>query len=295
MEYLQSYSKPLVEIYCDGNQQIGFGHIRRSISLSEQLISDGIDVRISALTEIARSMLPEPKHLERKASVVVFDSFQGIGTLIEKANLNRQITITLDWFGKPVPDINIVVFPHNEVHAKKEVFIGLEYIIIRKEITDLCKLKTSRSSNNVVICLGGGDILNQGHQVAQLLSNQKIDVTLIQGPLTRSYKTNLGYKCLNNPPNYPNLLADCNWVVTNGGGCFFEALCLGKASFVLPQTNFEMNIAQFALEKDALLGIGIENLHQYKESEIIKTALSGKMLVDGLGVERISSIIKNYL
>lgn len=288
-------TQPLVEIFCDGNQQVGFGHIRRSSSLAEQLIKDGIDVRLSGLSARARTMLPAPEYVGRKASIVVFDSFTGIDTLIQEAIECRQITVTLDWFGETVPDVNIAVYPHSEVYAKQTAYIGFEYILIRDEITSLRWEKPIRRSGNVIICIGGGDMLAQGHIASRRLSEQDIDVTLVQGPLSNKTDISLGYRVLDNPPRYPRLLAECDWAVTNGGGSLFEALCLGKAVFVLPQSDAEMKIAEFVLDKGAILGIGIDNLRVFLPDELIHVAESGVKLVDGRGAERISSIIKGLL
>ncbi len=295
MEFRRTNARPLVEFLCDGNDQIGFGHIRRSLTLATQLIEDGMDVRISGLSPFSCSILPPPEHVGRKASIVVFDSLTGIEPLIRKAKRSGQISVTLDWFGNFDPDVNIVVYPHGEVRASKAIYIGFEYIIIRNEIISLRFKNTNKNSGNVIICIGGGDLLDQSHLAAKKLSAQNIDVTVIQGPFSRKTKNIYGYACLNNPPNFAQLLYDCNWSVTNGGGCLFEALCLGKASYVLPQTKLEKSIAEFALDRGAVLGIGIDNLRGFRQQEIRHTASKGSKLIDGSGVNRISSIIINLL
>ncbi len=283
----------LIEIFCDGNKKIGMGHIRRSSALAEKLKEAKIDVIISGLSEEAKKLLPAQPSYNRKPDVVLFDSLEGIDNELQKAQSNKQLTITLDWFGDTIPDINIVVFPHSEVRAKKEKYIGFEYIILREEI-----LRAERpvvtDNNKVLICLGGADLLKQSYDAAVLLKEQGFDITLVQGPLAKNIPDD-GIRKLVDPSDFPSLLANCDWAVTNGAGCFFEAMYLGKAAFVLPQTGLEMRIAVFAQKENAVLGIGMDQLRGFSYAEIKETSAKGAALVNGGGLDRVTAIIKNLL
>ena len=284
----------LVEICCDGNQQIGYGHIRRSSALAVQLKKEGLAVKLTGLSEEVKKLLPVTKEYNQQPSIVVFDSLEGIDQQIQKAQTEGKIAVTLDWFGDTMPDVNIVIYPHNEVCAKKEKYIGFEYIMLRDEIL---KVERSQSSNDqhVLVCLGGGDLLGQTYEAAVTLRNKGLTVTAVQGPLAKSSIPDGGIHTLVNPPDFPLLLANCGWAVTNGAGCFFEAMYLGKAAFVLPQTEMEIRIADYANERGALLGMGMENLRVFSVDELQKVAEQGKKLVDGRGAERIAAIITNLI
>ena len=284
----------LIEICCDGNQQIGYGHIRRSSALAVQLEKKGLAVRLIGLSEEAKKLLPVAKEYNQQPSIVVFDSLEGICQEIQKAQTEGKITVTLDWFGNSIPDINIVVYPHSEVKAKKEKYIGFDYIILRDEIL---KVEKSTGSNNqdVLVCLGGGDLLGQTYEAAIGLKNKGLTVTVVQGPLAKNILSEEGIQTLINPPDFPSLLANCDWAVTNGAGCFFEAMYLGKSAFVLPQTEMEIRIAGYAKERGALLGMGMENLRAFSVDELQKVSEQGKKLVDGHGTERIAAIITNLI
>ena len=283
----------LVEIFCDGNDQVGFGHIRRCLALAAKLRNENISVRLTGLSETAKKNLPVPEDEQAKGSIAVFDSLAGIDKNIQNANEQGQLTITLDWFGETVPDINIVVFPHSEVRANIATYIGFEYIIIRDEITVIPKTTQHKSNKKVLICLGGGDLLEQAADAADMLSDRGFEVTLIQGPFAKKRKVaSKKYTTHINPANYSELLANCDWTVVNGGGCFFESLCLGKPSFVLPQTELEMRIALFAQQKNTVLGIGLRQLNSFEPVQLDKVAQNGIKLLDGCGLERITAIIK---
>lgn len=286
---------PLVEIFCDGDEKIGYGHIRRSTALALYFRKNNIDVRLMGLSKAAKERLPSINDSDREANLVIFDAHEGLDQYILLAQNRNQVTVTLDWFGNTAPDINIVVYPHQEVKARICKYIGFDYIIIREEITNIEPFKLTEKASKVMICLGGGDVLNQGHDTAQYLSNNKFDVTLVQGPFAENLTKSNDFKLLINPINFPKLLTECDWVVTNGGGCFFEALYLGKPAFVLPQSDYELRIGQHAEKKMALLGIGIQNLKNFETKKMNEVVENGKKLIDGQGLSRITAIIKDLI
>ena len=288
-------ARPLVEIYCDGSAKVGYGHIRRCRTLATQLHRDGVDVCILGLSEEARRLLPEPRCTGRLASVQVFDSPCNIDDMLRSAQLHGQITVALDWFGEVIPDVNIVVYPNGEVRGIKEVHIGFEYILLREEIVLRRQTLATYSAKCVLVVLGGGDLLNQGHEVSRRLCEHGLDVTLVQGPLAKNRDTGDGYRVLIDPTDLPQLLAACDWAVTNGGGCLFEAMCMGKAAYVFPQTEAEENIARFAETRGAILGVGSANLRAFGYAELGVVAERGANLVDGLGGSRVSSIIRGLI
>jgi spore coat polysaccharide biosynthesis predicted glycosyltransferase SpsG len=287
--------KPLVEIVCDGNGRIGLGHIRRSTALAVSLQKDNISTRLVGLSEEARRLLPPVDSYKDKADIIVFDVAIGIDDVIEKAKENAQLTVALDWFGTAVPDINIAVYPHTEVKALKEKYIGFEYIILRDEIIMQQPVSFKGETGKVLVCLGGGDLLEQGFDAAMLLHKKGFDVTLVQGALAKNIPGNYGFTVVSNPSNFPALLGGCDWAVTNGGGCLFEALYFDKPVYVLPQTEWEMRIAVFAKEQQAILGIGTKGLETFSAEEIPYFFRKKIKLVDGHGAERIKRIIKNLL
>jgi len=287
--------RPLVEILCEGNDRVGYGHIRRSLTLAARLERDGMDVRIQGLSEEASRWLSVPMFAGRSAGIQIFDSPCAIDDRIREAHACGQVSVALDWFGETVPDVNIAVYPHGEVRGTREVHVGFEYILIREEIASFHGASATHGAKRVLVFLGGGDLLNQGHETARQLSRQGLDVTLVQGPLAVNKDAGDGYRVLVNPTDLPQLLAASDWAVTNGGGCLFEAMCMGKAAFVLPQTEAEMKIARFAEERGAVLGIGLGGLREFDCKELGAIAERGANLVDGRGASRVSSIVRNLI
>lgn len=287
--------RPLVEIFCDGSTEMGYGHIRRCISLASQLEKDDVEVRIVGLSAEAQRLLPVPSQNGRIACIQIFDSPYNIEQLINAAHSRGQISVALDWFGEFKPDINISVYPHREVLGRKKTYIGFDYILLSEEILLHRQIVSSTKANKVLVVLGGGDLLNQGHEISRLLFQKGLDVTLVQGPFATNSETANGYEVLSNPPDLPQLLATCDWAVTNGGGCLFEAMCIGKAAFVFPQTEAEAKIARYVQKQGGLLGIGYKSLRAFLDSELCAVAERGAKLVDGLGTSRVSSIVRGLM
>jgi spore coat polysaccharide biosynthesis predicted glycosyltransferase SpsG len=277
-KHLQDAS--VVEIRCDGNREVGFGHLRRSLTLAEAL-KPYMQVQVIGLSEDASRMIGGGYEKVHDARIVILDSPYSIADQLQELKQSGTTTVALDWFGAELADINIVVYPHHEVRALQAAYTGFEYILIRDEITSLKRKHAPVTSNQVLICFGGADLLQQGHSTAVFLRDLGFDVTLVQGPFATDLSEGKGYKVLVNPPDFPTLLAKSDWVVSNGGGCLFETFCLGKAAYVLPQTEAELKIAVYAEERGAVLGIGIENLRRFNVEELSTPAAQGMQLVDG--------------
>lgn len=287
---------PQVEIVCDGNKRIGYGHIRRALTLSSQLTNDGVDVRLSGISEEAKLMLPLCQPRSEAVKVIIFDAPSGIDSFLSSAKADGLTSVTLDWFGNEIPDVNIAVFPHGEVRAHREKYIGFEYILIRDEIISLPIYSSEDNyKKNVLVALGGGDILSQGHYIASYLSKLGYNITLIEGHFSKKRKMSSEYKVLVTPPEFPKILQQSDWVVTNGGSCLFEAVFLGKAAYVLPQTEAEMRIASSFYENRAVLGIGINGIRGFNHHEIDQAHRNCLGLVDGNGAKRISEIVRGLL
>ena len=286
----------LIDIYCDANRKIGFGHVRRSSALAAALQKENIVTRLIGISAEARSFLPMETGLDNKAAIVIFDVPEGIEELIRDTKKKKQVTVTLDWFGDEVPDINIVVYPHSEVKALKATYIGFEYIILRDEILRCKTHKERKNADNVLVCLGGADLLGQGYEAAVLLNAKGFNVTLVQGPLVTGYSPVSGITVILNPSDFPERLAGCGWAVTNGGGCLFEANYFERPAYVLPQTEWEIRIAHKINENEGVIGIGLEGLKQITHKPLsLQLTRPIKNSVDGKGSERIVKIIKNLL
>ena len=236
----------LIEIKCDGDSKIGFGHIRRCLTLKEKLQIDGFIVNVMGVNEASQNIIDRwqisTNVVDKSVKLVVLDSpYQTTDEKIQESRLKKTPSIALDYFGQVSPDFNILIFPHERFRAVNEVYVGYEFVMIRDEILR-CKQDSMLHESEkkfVLVAIGGGDILNQGHMVAKYLVEKGLNVTLIRGPINMNKPINglPSYDVKISPENFPQILAQSDWVVTNGGGTLFEALYLNKSVFVLQQTN----------------------------------------------------------
>jgi spore coat polysaccharide biosynthesis predicted glycosyltransferase SpsG len=277
-----------IDLVCDGGSDIGFGHIRRILALSDQLSRQGFDCNVIGISPHAASLLPRQPQSFSPASIVVFDAPNGLEERMKAALAIGQCVVALDWFGRVEPDIAITVYPHSPVRARYRSYVGLEYQIIRSEITDQPTLKKGK---DVVVMLGGGDLLKQGHLVSEQLSQKGLKVVLIQGPFADKGYNKAGYEVVFDPTDLPSRLMSASWLVTNGGACMFEAMCLGKAAAVLPQTPAEAVLADIIYSDGGVLSVGLQHLTIPSDAEVLAVEHQAARLVDGRGVERVAQII----
>jgi spore coat polysaccharide biosynthesis predicted glycosyltransferase SpsG len=280
-----------IGIYCEGGQAIGYGHIRRSMTLLHRLQAESITAGIHGLSSEAERLIGIKSSKEVNYEVVVFDSPLEICGLLRKSRLQGKKIITLDYFGYEEPDVNIVIFEHYPI-VGKEKYVGFEFQMIRRQITELTP---SNYGEGVLVAIGGGDILRQGDEAAALVERIGEHATLVKGPLCCQATAQGGYEIVIQPIDFEKRLQESRWLVTNGGGCMFEAMYLAKPVVVLPQTKEENRIAQEFLHRGAILGIGLESIRRYKEEHLRETGRNAKNCIDGQGVERIFEIIWRQL
>ena len=298
---MKEFRRPIIHIYCDGGGSNGYGHIRRSLTLSYRLKQDGFDVSIIGLSAESRKLLPETIFQNDVPQAVVLDCPEGAGIdVMKRANQKSLLTVGLDWFSnETLPLINISIFPHYPIQSLHKSFVGFEYILIRPEI-QYAKNKnlTNQEGGYVFVSIGGADVLNQGGVIANKLTAFGYSAMLIHGPLHDDYEGetyNSNVQIMKDPINFSELMAKSKFVVSNGGGCLFEALHLGKAVFAIPQTPFEQKIVECIRSLGGVLGYGKDDLRFYSEFEINKVGVVGEKIIDGSGDRRISSIIQNEL
>ena len=138
--------------------------------------------------------------------------------------------------------------------------------------------------------VGGGDIKNVGVFIADQLYERGFDVKLIRGPFSSKLKEQKPYKVCKNEKNIPKVISEADWMVTNGGGCLFEALASGRPALSFAQTKFENNIIMHFLQNKAILGNSLKDLQKTKNLREIVS--KGRSLIDGQGLERIEHIIQ---
>lgn len=294
-------------IICYGDSQNGFGHIRRAVSLLNFLSEENKAIKIVGFSDESKRLLGSLVSANKilnydlhkiKKSNIVIDSPLNFDDLLAMLKKAGNKIITMDYFGELEPDINIVIYPHETVRGVR-TYVGFDYVIIREEFLELLKNKKQQSNNSAVISLGGGDVLEQSTKAAKKLLEIGYNPIIIYGP-TKNEKTITqinGVTSLLNPKNYPELIFEADFIISNCGGCMFESLFLNKPTFLLPQTSKEMSIAKVLSKSEKLIiGMGLENLPLIDRNKIAVKNSPHDSVIDGEGLRRISNIlIENYV
>lgn len=198
-----------IDLLCDGGGIVGFGHVRRTLTLADELRSRGHRVSISAISTEATRLIPPQPPFTDEADVLVVDAHEGVADAIVAARAEGKMVVALDWFGDVEPDVAVVVYPHAAVRARLQVFVGYEYYMLRPEIL---AQQAASDGEGAVIALGGGDVLRQAHAAAQGLATSGMDVTVIQGPLATPEGPRGPYRVVNNPPDFPASFRGVPWL-----------------------------------------------------------------------------------
>jgi spore coat polysaccharide biosynthesis predicted glycosyltransferase SpsG len=292
----RSESVAEIRMICDGGGEYGFGNLRRSATLAECFRSLGHRVRVDALSDRARNLLPVPQEHQEE---------NGIGDLwlldlpyngdewVNKARVAGRPVAALDFLGTQSPDLIISVFDHGHAPAGGKHFVGLQFAIIRQ---DVVALSPAMAGEGVVVIIGGGDEIGLGETAAARVADSGNQVTLIDGPLAKTTrKLPERIRRRRSPPELAILMATSAWGVTGGGGTMLEMMCLGKAAFVVPRTKLEQSLAQYVFAQGAILGVGLESLRNPSAETIGKVAGKARSLVDGSGTVRIVQAVEMLL
>jgi spore coat polysaccharide biosynthesis predicted glycosyltransferase SpsG len=282
-----------VHFICDGGTHYGFGHLRRSVTLSETLRRRGVGAKVQAVSEQGRLYLPRSESDAGEADVVVVDLPYDGDAVVKQARDQGKAVVALDFIGRCAPNTMISIFDRGTAPVGARHLIGFEYAIIRDDIRNLAPAPTGEG---VIVMIGGGDREGIGVQAAVALRSKGCAVTLIEGPLAKpSERSICGIERLSQPPDLAIRMANCAWGVTGAGGAMMEMMCLGKAVHVIARNSFEENLARLACSRGAAIGVGMESLAPPSLGQLEKVSNRAAQTVDGKGVERIADEIQALL
>jgi spore coat polysaccharide biosynthesis predicted glycosyltransferase SpsG len=280
-------------ILTHSNKKIGNGNFVRSNSLYNYLEKEKFNVSLF--------------HNKKQKEITNYINKNNIFLIIIDSNLfkislinfliKKYTVICLDNHQTITPHYNILIHEHKKINVKIKKFIGLKYINLRKQFINKTKIKKKYSfTKEVLICLGSGDIKNQGLKISKYLLKRGFKVTLIRGNNNSKINTfkNKNFVIKNNVINIHNLFKKFKFVITNGGTTLFENLCYKNSVYVLPQTKQEKTIANIFLKKKQILGFGILNFYRFDLDKYPKFKIN-RNNIDGMGAERITKIVYKIL
>ncbi len=329
MSTSENATSPSIFILTEGSQEIGFGHLRRSATLARELMRSphASKLRVVVLTETTAenipesvrdlfndlpwSIAPEPVFTNPNPNLLILDLEQTKlrHVLLSKPDACRALA--LDWFDETIlPDATVNLFDHSGSMRAAYTACGRadhyregpDYAIIRPGIlAHASPICSATPAKRAMITLGGADPSKRSIEAIQLLAPYaaQMEALVIAGPLfgedyvNTLYQTaTASFRILKNPDDFDALLASSDVVICGGGGTLLEAMYLGKAAVVLPQTAAEASHARFHVNAGA--AVFAEQLARILLDDAFRfsTMEKARNRVNGCGARNIAELAK---
>ena len=314
-----------------GGHKEGMGDVASSLALAEEfrkkghgisfiinkndrvidlIRKDGFDYSISeSLDEITQCI----EGRQNDVSVLIQLNTPEEEALIYKNNSGMLVTI--DDTG---PSAKMADMRFNVLYPIEDSYTGFEYVtlssVFQKKHTNNRVIK--ETVDNILVLQGGSDTYGFIPKIVKSLFNipENISLNVIIGP-NFTHETELD-KAIQEAPRRFNLIRDkidlsdlmleADVAMTAGGITLFELACLGVPSIVICGERFEIGTAKRLKEKGFGVNLGfggdIDENTIYNALRRMITNFNlrlnmhekGKILVDGLGTERIVEEILKY-
>lgn len=273
---------------------VGYGHLRRMISLCDHLQDSfkfKIWINLLSIGDYDYLVPDDYKQPVEKLSLVLFDSHRSVDKQISNFKKRNIPTIAFDYFSyKQSADLTISIYEHFLPVPEGKRVSGLRYFMLRPDVKTYHD-KTEKKGYALIV-LGGADVNNLSFEIASHILSQGFKVKLVCGPLVSKGTLPYGVEAYHNPSNFLELMSNCSFAITNGGSTMLELLYLNKKVWVIPQSPYEERFSEYLYEKGYLIGkgdISYEKLNKGLSTEIIKIHS-----IDS-GVENVCSEILNYV
>ncbi len=308
-----------VTILTEGSATLGFGHIRRSLTLA-RLLTDRSSVRLWVVCDGPEESEPMREHFrglevgagpepdfESRVEILDLEPEAMRRHLMRPAASAKRLC--LDWFDPALlPDMTMNLIDHSgqmrtaySNSRRAESYVeGPQCAIIRPGLRAL-RPETPAfipEVRNVVITAGGADPARRTLDALSDLRNhasESVKTTVIIGPLVPAgYEAEIrgaaqpSMTLLRAPEDYDAILSRADVVLCSGGGTLLESMCLGKVAVVYPQTPAEENHARFHAAAGAC--VMRESMPEVMRDATLRNSLVAKAhrQVDGRGAERIA-------
>jgi spore coat polysaccharide biosynthesis predicted glycosyltransferase SpsG len=283
----------VIDLVCDAGPRFGYGHLRRSAALAEALRALGLDTRLSPRSVRARSTRSNLPGRSSPPSAVLFDLPESVDPAIAATKRCGLPCVALDYFGHARPTLTISVLERAPIAPGRREH-GFQFAIVRPEIRRLVLPASEQPDDGgILVILGGADVGNRSASVAHALSRFGHDVTVVIGPYAASPPPHI--RCLRDPSDLPERMAGCRWAVSSGGVTLSELLCLGKPTFVVPQTPAERTIAAVLHARGAILGWGDAPTRAPSAIEAQAVGATARAVIDGAGADRIAARVAEVI
>ena len=268
---------------------IGGSHLNRMKVLDQKLKANGTE---SYLFTDLKKFRNQVDSSEEKFFVILDVPASYIEDLSFLINRKAKV-IGYEYSGSLIVDYNIIPFlsKFREFNAKKEVYSGLKYLIIRDEIINQKNILHT-TLDGILITLGAGKTKKNALDLRKriLSQNKGFKVEIIVGKFSNRLTFFRSY-VKKNPKNFAEHISGSKIVFTNGGSTLAESIYLGKKIICWPQTQFEYEFAEYLNDiYDFDIINDINNIPDLKMISQIPE-INIKNEIDGKGADRVFSLL----
>ncbi len=336
-----------VAVRADGGPNIGTGHFQRCLALSSQLkkneaeilfISkkdkvikekvhqEGFDVRVLKDNIDLKKDLKDTINAIKthKVDVVITDSYAIDEHYLTEIKRTVPVLVSVDDLANISFPSDIVI--NQNIYAKDlnyhsstgrtKFLLGPKYALLREEFSNLGKRKTNEKVKNILITLGGAELLNLTPKVLKILDrmNQDFKITAVIGPFFRNIveveKTaeEIGKKVelIYDSHEMSKIMLASHLAVTGGGTTLYELAATGTPTLAFCLAENQVRNIRGMAEAGTLINMGWGNDWTEKEfyekmDELIdnhmlrgRASKLGQELVDGEGSRRVSAVIGKF-
>jgi spore coat polysaccharide biosynthesis predicted glycosyltransferase SpsG len=317
--------------FTEASQKVGYGHLMECLSIAVECSrfsdisfylgdSDKQAVKIVKERGFSEIITGQGDDIDTKISQKfdwLFLNTRGNSYSLQEALIEQtDHFIIFDELGdKRIKCHSLINFSINkqwhkyEYLAKKpRLFFGPEYYPIRKTL-HIAKENIIQKTGSLLVTLGGADRTRTTLRLAQILGNLRdLDCTYVIGPgsdlkeedFHSILRDSSSQRVVKSPSNFDELLASHQFVISAGGNTLYEAVFLGKILLVVWEDEHE-RIQGECFEQKGLAHIvgGADGLDEALLFRLIAESINHNRaqsieqssLVDGMGLERIASII----
>jgi len=294
--------------------------------------SPGMEERLRAEEIEVRRLAVEPGSAEDALATIETAKTEGIAWIVvdgyhfdepfqRTVKQAEQRLLAVDDFGKlPHYWADIVLnqdpIAEESLYGNREPYtrllLGTEYTFLRREFRarPSARRQTPPVARKLLVTMGGSDPDNVTEKVIRSLDSVAVDgleAIVLVGPSNphgprlevAARECRARIQLLRNPPNIPELMAECDMAVTAGGSTIWELAYFGMPCIVLTLAENQEPVAQLLHRRGACLGLGPDarkaaadlaaTISALCHDPTARAALGAKLgaAIDGRGAERV--------
>ena len=246
-------------------KEVGFGHIRRCLSLAHALgtfkvlsafVLDGDTKAVDIVkTEGHPAILIDGDDFEQtskemrkyEAKAVVVDSYSHPASYLNKLKFSGNLVVVLDDLAAEFLPVDLVVngtagaddLPY-AADSSVTYLLGCSYILLRSEFADVAP-RSYDSVRRVLITIGGSDAFDLTPRIVGWVRSilPDVDIDVVVGPLSLNRNeidaaaSNLQNVYLHHEPDMGRLMRACDIAVSGGGQTTYELAATGTPTIAI--------------------------------------------------------------